>query len=160
MNKRLQKFVDEHSIERRHGGLVFYKAVTKDYGPWCTAHLSSVPDELAKKHGSGEAARRNCKGAYEVGMVVKCDDYDTDVEESCAAGLHVGTNACARSFHNPTDRIIECLVMPEDIVCVPNTALDIHSWTEGHKVRCKKLQVLKDITDEFLIARGTSTFTF
>jgi hypothetical protein len=85
----------------------------------------------------------------------------------CAAGLHVGTLSCAREFafgrlnwlHVPMV-IVKCLVMPEDVVCVPNQAL--FNRVSGsdfvkpshQKIRCKKLQVLEEYMGANFIAAG------
>jgi hypothetical protein len=156
----LAEFVKKYRIEERHGGLIFYKAVLSNYAPWCCGASMSIPDQLARKYSaSGYVSPRPddhlmtriqtaLMGVYRPGAEVKCTHYNTDRAKACGEGLHVGTLKCAMRFQSGSERIVECLVMPEDVVCVPDIAVLSHANGLCQKVRCKRLLVLEDVTDK------------
>jgi len=134
-NTRLKKFIEKYHIETRivNGNecLVMYKAVRWDFGSW---YYRDRPEYDM--------------GAYKPGTVVKCNKYDRSTHMDCGEGLHVGSlrfaNSFRRAFCDPVNRmrIVEVLVYPRDVVCVPSASLIMRN--EG-KVRCKKLIVLRTI---------------
>jgi hypothetical protein len=157
MARGLKIFTEKYKVKQRHGGLILYKAVCYNYAPWVAAR----PDHSAwdyevnsdaQEKALEKALMRKYAGVYLPGTVVTCKDYDTDRDVLCGPGLHVGTLACAMRFYDDMGVIVECLVMPRDVICVPYSATN--SWSprlsQKEKIRCKRLQVLRDITDEIL----------
>jgi hypothetical protein len=127
---RLNMFIKHYNIEEKYGGLILYKAVCKDGQAWY------IKTETAP---------------YQPGTEVACNDYDIDPNQCCGSGLHVCPLADAKDFRTWTldvagMHIIECLVMPEDIICVPYEAAKARPL-EIIKVRCKKLLVLRVLED-------------
>lgn len=131
----LGEFIERYGIEKRDGKLVLYKAVAHDY--W-----NFVSHDRTKR--------------YLLGTVVTETFYNTDRRESCSYGLHVGTYKCAQEFaagdvwRRDSPRIVECLVSPKDVVCVPQAALTVSSIVgrihpEDQKIRCKRLTVIKRV---------------
>jgi hypothetical protein len=123
----LQTFVKDFSIKtKRVGGhkyFVFYKKVTKDFNScWIAQHCYG-------------ASLFNSVGAYKPGTIVTCRKWDTDRIHSCSIGLHIGTLYFAESFSFLDNPIIEVLVRPQDIICVP--------FQESGKIRCKRLRVAR-----------------
>jgi len=139
----LEEFIDRHDIKTQDGKLVLYKAVSKEYGSlWIRYYHNGT-------HG-------HC-GAYKPGTLVteSARDLNTNRNESCGTGLHVGTFACAESFaahpeilcdHYALRRIVQVLVDPDDVVCVPFEALlDLDLPSAHHKIRCRRLLVVAEI---------------
>jgi hypothetical protein len=146
IGQRLREFVKAYDIEERHGGLILYKTVTEKYAPWITDIGNHCPLALVYKYGNGSRndACKALRGVYAPGSLVSCEEVDLNPNISCGQGLHVGTLRCAHAFHSHTNRIVECLVMPRDVVCIPWCAL-IGSSPSHQKIRCKRLQVLRDV---------------
>ena len=132
MVKGLQKFIENFDIKTRtiggHKYLVLYKGVRSDFGSWWVDSGQGWPRH--KKMGQD-------KGAYAPGNLVRCREWSTNRRNDCGKGLHVGCFDFARGF--VYDRLwlvmVEVLVKPSNIVCVPINC-------EG-KIRCKSLRVVK-----------------
>lgn len=126
----LATFIKQNSIETRningHKHLVLYKAVRMDFGSWWLRF-------------NGHDAGGKDKGAYAPGMTVKCRKWSSDRNYDCGRGLHVATyfRACHFARYERM-RIIEVLVKPSDVVCVPY-------FTNG-KIRCKRLKVVRTVS--------------
>jgi hypothetical protein len=125
----LNDFVTDNNIEirvvRGRTYLVLYKAVRLNFLPWYNIFDDST---LTK--------RMYRLQPYKPGTVVKCRKYSTNRFDDCGPGLHVATWSWAcvfRKRHNL--RLVQVLVRPKDVVCVPN-------GVEG-KIRCKKLWVTR-----------------
>lgn len=118
----LQEFVKGHNVRKVHKNnkeyLVFYKAVTYNFGSW-----------FASRRGE-----KFSYGAYKPGNIVKCRKWNSDRNESCSCGLHIGLFDFATNFTDPfnVSFVIEVYVEAKDVVCVP------HYYG---KLRCKKLYV-------------------
>lgn len=109
--------------------LVMYKAVRPDFGSWYRRTLTSQ-----SKDG----------GAYKPGTTVDCRTWSSNRRNECGKGLHVGTRAFVKRFIREICHyiqrmvLIEVLVRPEDVVCVPL----VHKG----KIRCKRLVVVKTVS--------------
>ena len=128
---RLAKFIKRFRIKTKNGMLVLYKAVRKDLGSWWTTE------------NSGPKA---AGGIYTPGTEVKCRRCDRNPRETCGRGLHVSTESFARQFQKtaaPT--IIQVLVDPKDVVCVP-----IPYWAKKsvRKIRVRRLYVDKIVVKD------------
>lgn len=139
----LKEFIAENDIEIRRIGrlkfLVLYKAVRDDYGSWWH-HIMKL---------------RNDTNAYRPGTTVRCREWSIDRDDDCGPGLHVGTWEHARWFASWSDkdwstiggkavylskmRIIEVLVHPKDVVCVPKPVAK-----HIGKIRCNCLRVVRE----------------
>lgn len=97
------------------------------------------------------AVRHDYKDKYSgtmdnsVGNVLYMDreEVDSDPNESCSNGLHVGSLGYAKSFASSGDRLIKVMVDPYDVCSVPT------DYRNG-KLRCCKFIVLEDVTDKLL----------
>jgi hypothetical protein len=119
---RLEKFVQRHNIKhiQRDGKeyLVLYKAVREDYGSWFK--------------------RASSAGAYKPGNLVVCRDVSNNRNNDCGRGLHAATLDFAAKFATcDVPFVVEVLVKPQDIVCVPHGNM----WGPTKKIRCKRLLV-------------------
>ncbi len=151
MRRELKEFVNMYHIRMRKGKLVLYKAVTKEYG---SLYLVDINDGNLV-HG--------CANVYLPGTEVKVEpnDVNTNPVVLCGKGLHVGTWRCAKLFASQTSfsslskgpRIMEVLVDPKDVICVPNQSIEkdtiggitIFPKESAQKIRCKRLIVVKEI---------------
>jgi len=130
----LRDFVHNNSIKTvRYDDedyFVMYKAVRKDFGSW---HVGS-----------------SSKGAYRPGTLVECSVFDTSRYKDCGKGLHVSTLRFASQFAGKrAPLIVEILVRPRDIVCVPFA---------GGKVRCRRLIVSRLIGRKAISWNGGTSF--
>jgi len=130
MVEGLEEFIKENKIRRRGGKLVLYKAVSKEWG--------SLYVRMNK-------IRNGRSNSYCVGTCVKTRRYSNSRSKGCGRGLHVATYSMALDyieamvFFDPKDcgrRLIEVLVEPDDVVCVPYV---------GNKIRCRRLVVSAEI---------------
>jgi hypothetical protein len=139
MVKGLQEFIALHDIEQRDGGkLVFYKAVSREWGSlWVRMMAQTRGFDTSTTHGAANV--------YRIGMEVRVREWNTDRSTECGLGLHVGTKDCAKDYQedgcflgsgDTKRRLVEVLVDPKDVVCVP---------FHGSKIRCKRLVVAREI---------------
>ena len=129
----LAEYIGTHRIKRRGGKLVLYKAVSKEWGSL-----------YVRMKLGGNSGSRGISGVYRPGTVVKARSWDNNPNSDCGEGLHVCTLRCALDYRDLSyfasddthRRLVEVLVDPEDVVCVPR-------W--GSKIRCKKLVVVAEV---------------
>jgi hypothetical protein len=146
MVEGLQEFISQHNIQMRKGKLVLYKAVSKEWGSlWVRSSARTHQEKLSETPGSSKV--------YRLGMEVNTRRVNSYRSEECGEGLHVGTLACAKEFldcgalldfTDKNRRLIEVLVDPEDVACVPHRALT-SPMCEFHKIRCRRLVVVKTV---------------
>ena len=128
MVEGLSEFIDRFKIKTRvvNGTkyLIMYKAVRSDFG-------SIWLDMVSKRD----------KGAYRLGMTVVCRKWSSNRRNECGKGLHVATRNFADGFAIHGDKVIEVLVHPKDVICVPPN-------TNG-KIRCRRLVVARVLRPRF-----------
>jgi hypothetical protein len=124
----LKEFIVKNNIEIRKIGrlkfLVLYKAVRQDFGSWWW-YIMKVP--------------KDDTDAYRPGTTVKCREWSIDRNDDCGPGLHIGTWEYAYWFGIEM-RIVEVLVRPKDVVCVPKPITK-----PTNKIRCNCLRVTREI---------------
>lgn len=78
-----------------------------------------------------------------VGQTVEIDwdMVDTNPDITCSRGLHACSKDYLQGFYSNGDRIIAVAIGPEDIGAIP-------SDYNGSKLRCRKFEVMEDITEE------------
>jgi hypothetical protein len=117
----LQHFITTYKIKTRiingKNYLVLYKRVRKNFGSLWHARSIGIHDV----------------GAYRPGTIVKCTSWNVNRSEDCGKGLHVASFGFAL-LYNQFVPMIEVLVKPEDVVCVPHYC---------GKIRCKQLRVAR-----------------
>jgi hypothetical protein len=136
MVEGLKEFINFFNIKWRDGKLVLYKAVSKEWGSlWVRM--------MMRNQGFCSYTTRGGSNVYLIGMEVRVREWDPDRYIKCGLGLHVGTKMCAEHFlsnslgyYDTGRRLIEVLVDPKDVVCVP---------LSGNKIRCKRLVVVREI---------------
>jgi len=140
MVEGLKEFIKEYKIKTEYGKLVFYKAVSKEWGSlW-------VRRSMSYRH-------KGAANAYRIGTeVIFSGETDTIRKTICGKGLHIGTLNCARLFTDCTRafitlegrqrKIIKVLVDPEDVICVPLKHSRIYF---SQKIRCKRLHVVAEV---------------
>jgi hypothetical protein len=132
----LEKYIKEYNIEmvkcRGEEYLVFYKAVTLDFGSWWETYKGIYRKDPP----------------YGPGTLVMCKECDKRREEPCGKGLHItnrnnaiifGRTTLDTGFGYDSFHLIKVLVKSEDIVCVPYEAFC--AWYSFGAIRCKKLFV-------------------
>jgi len=131
----LADFVCANGIGIRSGKLVLYKAVSKEWGSLWVRNITD--------NGVGRS------NVYCLGTLVSCRRWNSDRDKGCGQGLHVGTWDCAvyfarNGFLGDFDRrVVEVLVDPEDVVCVPYQS----KFRSRHnkKIRCRRLLVAAEM---------------
>lgn len=120
----LKKFIKDNNIsiikrDNKIEYLILYKVVTKSFSPWWLHH-----------------ARNKHSGIYRPGTSVTCKEWDSHRYNTCGKGLHIGTlDFCTEFAGMNRPYIVEVLVRPEDVVCVP---IDSNG-----KIRCNRLLVTR-----------------
>lgn len=79
-------------------------------------------------------------------------DVDSDPTVTCSRGLHACSREYLPSFYGEGDRVVTLAVAPEDVGAVP------HDYN-GSKIRCRKYEVLKDITDRYVKEQADITLS-
>lgn len=128
---RLARFIKRYKIKMKNGMLVLYKAVRKDFGSWWCTNI------VGKKAASG---------IYTPGTEVKCRRCNRNPLEPCGQGLHVSTKKFAYRFQkSAAPTIIQVLVAPEDVACVP-----ISGWPyrPTEKIRVRRLYVDRTVVKD------------
>ena len=124
MVEGLRDFITTYKIKTRvvdkKSYLVLYKCVRKNFGSLWHIGDKNVHDV----------------DAYRPGTIVKCTSWNVNRDEDCGSGLHVATLGFAL-LYNQFVPMIEVLVKPKDVVCVPKYCA---------KIRCKQLRVARVVS--------------
>ncbi len=112
-------------LERHHcpffnddsGRFVAYKAVTNEYKDKQTQTIDNKPGQAP------EMKRR---------------DVNDNYNEACSTGFHAGSFKYAQEYVSNNDRLVEVLIDPVDVVCIPKDS----NWA---KMRVCKYKVLTEI---------------
>jgi len=115
----LINFVNIYKVKKIKNKLILYKFVQSDYTDFYTGKIK-----------------------YEVGKVVKCPDWNSNINNECGGGLHLSSsiNNC-KKFHESEDgHALKCEVDIKDILIHPNPLYP-------EKVRCREVKVLEEIIE-------------
>jgi hypothetical protein len=120
VREQLWPFIESQCIELNDDGtFTGYRAVRSDY---LDKHTGTIDNS--------------------VGQVVVMPRHlvNSDPNQACSAGLHVGSLEYAKGFKGGNDRLIKVKCHVRDVVSVP------YDYDAG-KLRCCRFEVIEDITD-------------
>jgi len=124
VREQLWPFIESQCIELNDDGtFTGYRAVRSDY---LDKHTGTIDNS--------------------VGQVVVMPRHlvNSDPNEPCSAGLHVGSLEYAKSFKGGGDRLMKVKCHVRDVVSVP---YDYVRGGNAGKLRCCRFEVVEDITD-------------
>lgn len=110
-----------------NGNMMGYKIVTADYMDKKTQTIYNGPGTTVPE--------------------LPWRDVDTNPKETCSYGYHVCSQEYLHGnsafFYDPGDRVVSVSVNPEDIGSIP-------ADYDHSKLRCRKYEVIEDVTDQWL----------
>ena len=129
--QRLFGFMDHNKMPLdQDGRFLAYKGVRSDYKDKHSGTMLNMP-----------------------GMTVSLGDWsdvDTDSNVTCSKGLHACSIDYLDFWYSESDRLISVAIAPEDVGAIP-------SDYNNAKLRCKKYEVIADITDQYLANKEKHT---